>query len=101
VVDIQGFANVTTAHFVATCRTVNSSRERRHYGDVASLTFQNGGNGKVLFDNRITGNFTVYQDRLNNSLQLFADTENSERFFIISVVIFEVNIVAKQKKDNS
>jgi len=36
----------------------------------------------------------VYQDRLEtNLLQLFGHPENSERFFIISIIIFEVNIV--------
>jgi len=41
----------------------------------------------------------VYQDRLEaNSLQLFAHPENSEWFSIISVINFEVNIVAEQKQ---
>jgi len=45
------------------------------------------------------GNFMVYQDRIEtNLLQLFAKQENSEWFFIISVIIFEVNIVAEQKQ---
>jgi len=42
----------------------------------------------------IIGNFMVCQDRLQtNMLQLFKHPENSEWFSIISVVIFEVNIV--------
>jgi len=45
------------------------------------------------------GNFMVYQDRIEtNLLQLFAKQENSEWFSIISVIIFEVNIVAEQKQ---
>jgi len=41
----------------------------------------------------------VYQDRIEtNLLQLFAKQENSEWFSIISVIIFEVNIVAEQKQ---
>jgi len=45
------------------------------------------------------GNFMVYQDQIEtNLLQLFAQQENSECFSIISVIIFEVNIVAEQKQ---
>ena len=41
----------------------------------------------------------VYQDQLEtNFLQLFGHPENSEWFSIISVVIFEVNIVDEQKQ---
>jgi len=48
----------------------------------------------TAFHNSIIGNFMVYQDRLEtNLLQLFGHPENSERFFIISIIIFEVNIV--------
>jgi len=40
----------------------------------------------------------VYQDRIETNIsQLFAYPENSEWFSIISVIIFEVNIVAEQK----
>jgi len=35
---------------------------------------------------------------LNNFLQLFAHTENSEWFSMIYVIIFEVNIVAEEKQ---
>jgi len=40
-----------------------------------------------------------YQDRLveTNLLQLFAHPENSERFSIISVIMFEVHIIDEQK----
>jgi len=45
------------------------------------------------------GKLMVWQDRIEtNLLQLFAQQENSEWFSIISVVIFEVNIVAEQKQ---
>jgi len=41
----------------------------------------------------------VYQDRLEtNSLQLFGHPENSECFSIISIIIFEINIVDEQKQ---
>jgi len=41
----------------------------------------------------------VHQYRIETSLQqLFAHRENSEQFSVISVIIFEVNIVAKQKQ---
>jgi len=45
------------------------------------------------------GNFMVYQDRVEtNLLQLFAQQENSEWFSVISINIFEINIVAEQKQ---
>jgi len=45
------------------------------------------------------GNFIVFQDRIEtNLLQLFEQQENSEWFSIISLIIFEVNIVAEQKQ---
>ena len=38
----------------------------------------------------------IFQDRFETNLfQLFAHTENSEWFAIISVISFEVNIVAE------
>jgi len=41
----------------------------------------------------------VHQLRVEtNLLQLFAHPENSKQFSIISVIIFEVNIVARQKQ---
>jgi len=41
----------------------------------------------------------VYQDRIEtNLLQLFEHPEISEWFSIISVIIFEINIVADQKQ---
>jgi len=44
-------------------------------------------------------NFLVYHDRLEtNLLQLFRHPESSEWFSIISVIIFEVDIVDEQKQ---
>jgi len=44
----------------------------------------------------IVSNFMIYQDQFEtNLLQLFAPTQNSGWFSIISVSSFEVNIVAK------
>jgi len=57
--DIRDFANFTVAHFVAKCYTVNARD-----GALTTLPFQKGGTGEVPFDNSITGNFTIYQDRL-------------------------------------
>ena len=53
--------------------------------------FQKRGNagGGAFFHNSIMGNFMVHQDRFEtNLLQLFACQENSERFSIISAIIF-------------
>ena len=66
-----------------------------------SLDFQkrDNGNGIAFFVSSIMLNFIVYQDRLEtNLLQLFGHLENSELFSIISVIIFEVNIVDEQKQ---
>jgi len=53
---------------------------------------------EVLFYNNIIGNFMVYQFRIEtNLLQLFAHRENSDVLYD-SVIIFKVNIVAKQKQ---
>jgi len=55
----------------------------------------------TTFNNSIISNFVVYQDRLETwSLQLFEHAENSECFSIISVIIFEVNIVDDRSKYN-
>ena len=49
-----------------------------------------------LFDNNIISNF---MDRIEtNLLELLEHPETSECFSVISVIIFEVNIVAKQKQ---
>jgi len=53
----------------------------------------------TVFHNSTIGNFVVYQDRIETqSLQLSEYPENSEWFSIISVIIFEVNIVDEQKQ---
>ena len=46
--------------------------------------------------NRIKSNFMIDQDRFEtNLLQLFVHTQNSQGFSQISVINFEVNIVAE------
>jgi len=58
-----------------------------------------GQRGRRFLFVTVSGNFTVYQDRLETYLlQLFAHSENSILFSIISVIVFEVNIVAEQKE---
>ena len=53
----------------------------------------------IAFHNSVIGNFMIHQDRLEtNLLQLFRHSENSELFSIISVIIFEVNIVDELKQ---
>ena len=53
----------------------------------------------VPFYNSIIGNFIVYQDRIETDLlKLCVQPENSEWFSVISVIIFEVNILAEQKQ---
>jgi len=56
----------------------------------------------MVFHNSIVSNFMVYQDRFEtNFLQLFMHPQLSERFPTISVIIFEVSIVAEQKQAHS
>jgi len=64
------------------------------------LPFRKGSNGAdVPFHNSIIGNFIVYQDRIETFLlKLCAHPENSEWFSVISVIIFEVKIVAEEKQ---
>jgi len=53
----------------------------------------------VHFYNSIIGNFIVYQDRIETDLlKLCVQPENLEWFSVISVIIHEVNIVAKRKQ---
>jgi len=53
----------------------------------------------VPFYDSIIGNFIVYQDRIETDLlKLCVHPKNSEWFSVISIVIFEVNIVAEQKQ---
>jgi len=54
---------------------------------------------EVSFHNSVMGNFMIYQDRIKtNFLELSARLGNSEWFPMISVIIFEVNIVTEQKQ---
>ena len=66
-------------------------------GRISPCPFIRGGTGaEVPFYKIFIGNFMVYQDRIEtNLLQPFAHPEISERFSIISCIIFEVNIVAE------
>ena len=53
----------------------------------------------TAFHNNIVAIFVVDQDRLKtNLLQLFGRPEFSEWYSIISVIIFEINIVDEQKQ---
>jgi len=69
-------------------------------GGNAPLTFQKGVNrGNGAFWISLSHKFMVHQDRIEtNLLQLFVHPENLECFSIISVIIFDVNIVAEQKQ---
>jgi len=69
-------------------------------GDIAFRLFKRGSTGaEVPFHNSILGNFMVYQDRLEtNLLQLFVHPVNSEWLSVISVIIFEVDVVDEQKQ---
>ena len=62
--------------------------------------FGKGTNGAdVPFHNSIIGIFHVYRNRIETDLlKLCAHPENSEWFSVISVIIFEVQIVAEQKQ---
>jgi len=52
-----------------------------------------------LFYNSSMGILTVYQDLVEtNLLQLFAHPENSEWFSVISIAMFDVKIVAEEKR---
>jgi len=53
---------------------------------------------EMPFRNSIIDNFMVYQNRNETNLsQLSANTENSEWFSMISIIILEVNNVSEQK----
>jgi len=55
--------------------------------------------GECAFYNGIIGIFMVYQDRSETDLvKLCTHPEISKWFSVISVIIFEVNIVAEQKQ---
>jgi len=75
------------------------SGEQGNGGCIAPLPFKRGATGaEVPFYNYIIGHFMVYQNRIEtNLLQLFAHPENAQGFYMIPVIIFEVNIVAKLK----
>ena len=66
------------------------------------LPFRKGSNGAdVSFHNRIIGNFSVCQDRIETDLlKLCAHPENSEWFSVISVIIVEVKLLLNRNKHN-
>ena len=75
--------------------------ELGHDGGIASWPFKMEATGaEVPFDNSITGYLTVYQDQLEKIYCSFSPTQKIQNvfFFIIFVIIFEVNIVAEQKQ---
>ena len=74
--------------------------ERGNGGGIPPRHFKRGETGdEAPFHSNIVGNFMDYQYRIEtNLLQLFAPRENSEGLSIISVIIFEVDVVAKQKQ---
>jgi len=54
---------------------------------------------KVRFHNSIIGHFMAHKVQLETNLfQVFAHPQISECFSVISVIVFEVNIVAEQKQ---
>jgi len=65
-----------------------------------TLPLEKGATGaEVTFYKNIIGYFMVFQYRIEtNLLQLFAHQQNLEFFSIISVFIFEVNVVAELKE---
>jgi len=64
------------------------------------LFFQKGGNGGgANFSSQYHREFYGQQDLVEtNLLQLFTHTQHSEWFSTLSVIVFEVNIVAEQKQ---
>jgi len=68
--------------------------------DIVRCPFKRGETGAELsFHYSIIGNFIVYRDRIEKTLlQLFALPWKSEWSSIISVIIFEVDIVAERKQ---
>jgi len=52
----------------------------------------------VPFDNSITGNFTVYEDRFKQFIAAIRPHRNSKSFSRMFVIIFGVNIAAEQKQ---
>ena len=72
------------------------SAKHNFWGELATPAVCTPTSNTTAFHYSIIGYFMVYQDRLEtNLLQLFRHSENSKWFFNISVIIFEVNIVAE------
>jgi len=101
-VDVVRHPGLCECHSCALCSEV-SHRERRrggHDGGIALFPFKRGATGgrRCLFMtvSQVISRFMKID--LNNLLQLFARTENSEWFSKIFVVMFEVNITAERKQ---
>jgi len=80
------------------CITYRDAESRKITRASPTLPFQKGGNGGggAFCYNSVIDHFMVYQHRIETHLlQQFTQQENSEWFSIISVIIFEVNIVAE------
>jgi len=69
------------------------------WGQWPSYLSKRGQRGaKVPFDNSITGNFTVYEDRFKQFIAAIRPHRNAKSFSGMFVIIFGVNIAAEQKQ---
>jgi len=73
--------------------------DRRYDAGIAPRHFKRGATGvECLFMTVSQVILQFIKIDINNVLQLFVHTENSEWFSTISVIIFEVNIIAAEQK---
>ena len=75
--------------------------ERWNDGSIAPCPFEKSATGEeVPVHNRIAGSFMVYKDRLEAILGSYSRTHKIKEccFSIISAIIFEVHIIAAQKR---
>jgi len=71
----------------------------RWHDEGTALSKKGAKRAEASFHNSIIGHFVVYKDRIErNLLQQCGHPENSEWFSVVSVIMFEVNIVAEQKQ---
>jgi len=85
---------------IGVCFMFMSNQGRRNGGTIQGhcppSTLKGGQRGHKCPYTSIISNLMIYQHQLEtNLLQLFGHTWNSECFSIISVISFEVNILAK------
>jgi len=82
------------------CASNSASTGKMNKSHAHMPALWKGTNGAdVYFHKSIIGIFVVYQSRIETDLlKLCAHPENSEWFSVISVIIFEVEIVAEQKQ---